>query len=402
MEFSFDLDIIYSPLAQALVGVGLVAALYLIVIYRGAIASVVKHYRVAMRRRADGDAGSAVPSLSVIVYCKDSARALDRMLPEVLAQNLDAPFEVIVANDGRNGDAEDVVKLLSTHHRNLRMTYVPDDAHALSRKKLAVTLGIKAARYDYVVLTDANVHIESHEWLSGIARHFAQGKQVVIATSYPMGERRMHGISRYNMLADKVTYLSSAISGKPYRATECNMAFHRQLFFGNNGFTASVELHHGIDDIFLSGIVADRNYAVELSKPTQIGRSVDAFGGKYNVERVRYEFTGRHLSHCMRRRMGFGSVAMWAWLGATVASGILLMPNVLPLAALALTGVAWIVTAAVAWRHASRALQVPVNGWLTPFYMFWHPLSTLFMRITGLRLRSTNYTWAKPLSDKHL
>ena len=402
MDFYFDIDIIYSPLAQALVGLGLAAALFLIVVYRGNIARVAKHYRLSMRSRGDSDEGLALPSLSVIVYCKDSARALERMLPEVLAQKFDAPFEVIVANDGRNGDAEDVVKLLSCHHRNLRMTYVPDDAHALSRKKLAVTLGIKAARYDYVVLTDANVRIESHDWLCGIARHFARGKEVVIATSYPVGERRLHGMGRYNMLADKATYLSSAISGKPYRATECNMAFRRKLFFGNNGFTSSVELHHGIDDIFLSGIVSADNYAVELSKPTQIGCSTDAFGGKYNVERVRYEFTGRHLSHCMRRMMGAGSVAMWTWLATTVAAGILLAPNLLPLAALLIAGVAWITTTAVAWAHVSQALQVPVNAWLTPFYMLWRPVTTLFTRITGYRLRATNYTWAKPLSDKHL
>lgn len=396
MELEFDLDIIYSHVAQALVGVGLLAALYLVFVYRRRIAAVVRHQRTTSRLAAE-ESRRQIPALSVIVYCKDSARALERMLPDVLAQNLDVPFEVIVATDGRSEHAEDVVKLLSVEHRNLRMTYVPDEAHALSRKKLAVTLGIKAARYDYVVLTDANAQIMSYDWLKLIGRHFAEGKDVVIGASFPAGERRLSGMDNFNMLADKVTYLSSAVMGRAYRGEECNLAFRRQLFFDNNGFTDSVGLHHGIDDIFLSRIVKRGNYAVELSGQTQAGMNVDAMAGDYGLERVRHEFTGRGLSRWSRRLMGAGSLLMWLWLGVTVAAGVVFMPQVLPLGALLVAGVLWITLASVAWCKAAKALHVPVRGWKVPLYMFVRPLTTLGMRLKGRLHRSANYTWAKPV-----
>ncbi len=396
MEFEFNPDVIYSHVAQALAGAGLLAALYLIFVYRRTIVSVVRHRRMSSRLAAQGSQRQ-IPALSVIVYCKDSARALERMLPDVLAQNLDVPFEVIVATDGRSEHAEDVVTLLSAQHKNLRMTYVPDEAHALSRKKLAVTLGIKAARYDYVVLTDANAQIASYDWLKLIGRHFADGKDVVIGSAFPAGDRRLRGMGNFNMLADKVTYLSSALAGKAYRGSECNMAFRRQLFFDNNGFTDSVGLHHGIDDIFLSHIVRPGNYAVELSGQTQAGINVDSVTGDYRTDRVRHEFTGRRLSHCYRRLMGVGSLLMWVWLGVTVAAGVVFMPEVLPLAALLFVGVLWIVLTTVAWCKAAKALHVPVKGWLVPVYMFMRPLSTLYMRLKGCMHRSANYTWAKPV-----
>lgn len=396
MEFDFSTDIIYSPVAQALTGAGLLAAIYLIFVYRMMIVKVLRHCRRSSRLADDGPK-KQIPALSVIVYCKDSARALERMLPEVLAQNLDVPFEVIVATDGRSERAEDVVKLLSVEHRNLRMTYVPDEAHALSRKKLAVILGIKAARYDYVVLTDANAQIPSYDWLKLIGRHFAEGKDVVIGSCYPEGDRTARGMGSFNMLADKVTYLSSAISGRPYRGTECNMAFRRQLFFDHGGFTDSVGLHHGIDDIFLSRIARKGNYAVELAGQAQVGLDIANMGGDYRSERVRHEFTGRKLSHCSRRLMGIGSLMMWLWLGATIAAGVLLSPRMLPVTALLAAGIAWIALATASWLRAAKSLHVPARGWLIPVYMFMRPLSTLRMRIKGRMHRSANYTWAKPV-----
>lgn len=395
MEFDFSIDVIYSPVAQALTGIGLLAAFYLVFVYRMRIVTVLRHCRRSSRLAGDGPQRQ-IPAMSVIVYCKDSARALERMLPEVLAQNLDVPFEVIVATDGRSERAEDVVKLLSVEHRNLRMTYVPDEAHALSRKKLAVILGIKAARYDYVVLTDANARIMSYEWLKLVGRHFAEGKDVVIGSAFPDGGHCRRGLGNFNMLADKVTYLSGAVSGHAYRGTECNLAFRRQLFFDNNGFTDSVGLHHGIDDIFLSSITRDGNYAVELAGQAQMGMDSDNLGD-YRSDRVRHEFTGRKLSHCSRRVMGVGSMMMWLWLAATVASGIMLMPNVLPLLTMLALGLAWIVTSSVSWSRAGKALHVPVRGWMMPLYMFMRPLTTLLIRLKSRMHRSANYTWAKPM-----
>lgn len=203
-------------------------------------------------------------------------------------------------------------------------------------------------------------------------------------------------MTRFNMLADKATYLSGAIAGNAYRGSECNLAFRRQLFFDNNGFTESVGLHHGIDDIFLNRIVRDGNYGVELSGQAQTGYTVPA-RGSYRNERVRHEFTGRKLSKGSRRLMGLGSLCMWLWLAATVAAGVMLWPAVLPLCVLVAAGIVWIGVTAAAWCAAAKVLHVPVSGWMMPVYLFVRPLTTLWMRLAGHRHRSANYTWAKPV-----
>lgn len=396
MEFIFDINIIYSHVAQALLAVGLLSALYLIFIYRQKIVSVTRQHRLAQQQTTLPGNGT-LPPISIIIYCKDSARALEKILPTILKQNYDAPFEVIVATDGRNEQANDVIKLFSINHHNLRMTYVPDEAHALSRRKLATTLGIKAARYEYIILTDAHAHIMSNEWLSLIGKHFAQGKDVVIGSSFPVGEKELKSMSLFNMLADKTTYLSSALARRPYRCSVFNIAFRRQLFFNNSGFTDSVGLHHGIDDIFLSHITNDSNYAVELADGAQTGVNASVYAGDYPTDRVRHEFTGRKLSHFNRRLMGFGSALMWAWLAATIAAGILFMPNPIPLSALLLIGIIWITFVSIAWHKAANALHIPIKSWGIPAFIFIRPITTFFMRLKGRKHRSANFTWAKPV-----
>mgnify|MGYP007083028735 CR=1 FL=1 len=47
-------------------------------------------------------------------------------------------------------------------------TYVPSDARYLSRRKLAFTLGVKAAKYDILLFTEANCQPLNDQWLSAM------------------------------------------------------------------------------------------------------------------------------------------------------------------------------------------------------------------------------------------
>ena len=114
-------------------------------------------------------AAAAGPA-SIVVYAQDQAEALSRLLPQLLEQRYEPGFEVIVVNEGGSEATTDVVSMLSAQHRNLYLTFTPDGARSLSRKKLALMLGIKAAQNRVVVHTMATATIESPLWLASIMR----------------------------------------------------------------------------------------------------------------------------------------------------------------------------------------------------------------------------------------
>ncbi len=153
----FSLDNL-MPVVWACCGASLVAAVWLLAVYRPLIALKGK----GERQGADGDVADAdLPPLSVIVHAFDNPESLAVLLGSVFSQDYPAPVEVIVVNDGSSEDVTDVVNRLAVEHRNLYQTFVPDEAHNLSRKKLGVSLGIKAARNECVVLTCAESRIAS-------------------------------------------------------------------------------------------------------------------------------------------------------------------------------------------------------------------------------------------------
>lgn len=377
--------------------VNLIAALFLATLYRSRIMRVTRHQR--QNRPDDGQPPLAYPSISIIVYTKDNPEGLATLLPELFSQDYPAGFEVIVTTDGRSETASDIVTRLSTEHRNLRLTYVPDEAHALSRKKLALTLGIKSAHNNYVLLTTADAILPSEHWLTLIGRHFAEGKDVVIGHSRPLDTKRGGNgkpLTAFDSLYDKTTYLSSAIARRPYRGSAGNIAFRRQLFFDNNGFAESVGYHHGEDDIFVSKIATGANCVTELDPQSQIAIKCHDLKSRHHDFRQQHRFTGRYVSKRSRRFFNAGPAAAWTWAASAAYLGAVFYPNLLPVAIAIVTGTVWMAVTAVAWKSAAVALGIKIKGWTAPFLMMIHPIYNLQYRFRAKSFSDRNYTWSKP------
>lgn len=203
IELTTTIITLYSALA--------VCFLYLIFGFRHYVASVAQ--KVAEDNETPlPDSPDAYPSVSVIVYSEDDAQNLEILLPQILEQDYPAMMEVIVVNDGAVGSTKDVIAQLEQRYSNLYMTFTPLESRSLSRKKLAVTLGIKAARYETVMLTTGNCRIESPIWLKSMMRHFINGKEIVLGYATPvMLEDSVSTIKRrhsFDTVWSAVEYLS--------------------------------------------------------------------------------------------------------------------------------------------------------------------------------------------------
>jgi cellulose synthase/poly-beta-1,6-N-acetylglucosamine synthase-like glycosyltransferase len=144
-------------------------------------------YRYA-RKNANKRSVDDLPPVSVIIYAKNESENLRMNLPYLLTQDYPA-YQVVVVNDGSTDESEEVLKLLETEHKQLYHTYIPEEAKYLSRRKLALTVGIKAAKYDVLLFTEANCRPLSPNWIKSMASNFVDGKSITLGFCSYMVEK---------------------------------------------------------------------------------------------------------------------------------------------------------------------------------------------------------------------
>ena len=120
--------------------------------------------------------------ITVLITAHNNAPELERHLPQFLSQVYEPGYEIIVVAEKGDGETEDVLKR-HIADKHLYYTFIPDSSRYMSRKKLAITLGVKAARYEWIVLTDACCTPYSDNWLKTIASHCSEEHNLLIGYS---------------------------------------------------------------------------------------------------------------------------------------------------------------------------------------------------------------------------
>ena len=214
---------------------------------------------------ADETVHGGQPPVSIIISIKKPYHELFQFLPGILEQEY-PEFEVIVVTDGILDEDEEALERLKLEHPHLYSTHVPDDTRNVSRKKLALTLGIKASKYDKLLFIESDSCVRTTSWLSLMARHFSDKKSIVLGFSaLECTESVSHKYMTYDYFVSNLQMIALALFNHPYAGNGRNMAYEKVHFLEQKGFVKHRLLQHGEDDLFVNDIATNENTAVELS-----------------------------------------------------------------------------------------------------------------------------------------
>ena len=186
-----------------------------------------------------------------------------------------------------------------------------------------MTLGIKASKYEWLVFTNANCMPQSNQWLRLMARNFTSRTQVVLGYSgYERGKGWLHKRAAFDNLFTSMRYLGFALAGSPYMGIGRNLAYRKELFYQQKGFSAHLNLQRGDDDLFINHVATPENTRVETDANAIVRMQPLLRTKDWKEEKIGYASTAR-LYHGMQRWLaGFETLTRLvfhaSWIAAMV------------------------------------------------------------------------------------
>ncbi len=200
------------------------------------------------------------PRISILITAHDNALELDNHLPTLLSQDYPGIFEVIVVAEKGDGSTEDVLKRY-LNNRKLYYTFIPDSSRYMSRKKLMITLGVKAARYEWILLTEASSTPLSDTWLKTFAKNMTDDTNLVLG--YSNYAKEAPAYYRFEQLRNACYCLNKAKGGIAYRTNSNNVAFKKEEFINKGGYRGNLQFLRGEYDFLVNKYAKREQTAVE-------------------------------------------------------------------------------------------------------------------------------------------
>lgn len=328
--------------------------------------------RVAFFRKRTREKHQQHP-VSVIICARDEDENLARNLPGVLVQQYPSSKEVIVVNDNSVDDSKFILQELKRTFKNLHVVELTQEAKLISGKKYPLSIGIREAKYEVLLLTDADCVPASEHWIQKMQDAYDEETEIVLGYgAYHKRKGLLNKLIRFETFHTALQYLSYALAGIPYMGVGRNLSYRKDLFLRNKGFSSINHIPSGDDDLFINKLANRQNTAVVLD-PEAITRSIPktTWGG-WLKQKSRHYTTAKYYKPLHKFLLGLYFVSQFAFYPLLAAA--LVFWNwqwVLPVA-----GVKLLLQGVVLYRSMAKLDEKDLWPWfiLLDLWMFFYYL----------------------------
>ena len=205
---------------------------------------------------------SDLEPISIVICARDAYERLVELVPALLSQDYPS-FELVIVNDCSDDETEEYLKDLERKDSRIRPVHLRQHLNFFNGKKFPLSMGIKSAQNDLIVLTDCDCMPVNNQWLRSMANCYGRNTEVVIGYS-PFVRKKglLNQLMRFDAVQNALLYLSAALQGRPYMGIGKNLSYRKELFYRNKGFISHYNTPVGDDDLFVSQAASKRNTEV--------------------------------------------------------------------------------------------------------------------------------------------
>jgi glycosyltransferase involved in cell wall biosynthesis len=322
--------------------------------------------------------------VSVIVCARNEHQNLQKLIPALLQQD-HLKFQVIVVDDQSTDNTQTLGDALAKAEPKLIYRRIEKTPRNVNSKKHALTMGIKAASFDCMLLTDADCWPISDRWISEMAVGFdSPDRQFVIGYSqYAKSPGPLNGFIRYETMATAINYVGLGLMGRPYMAVGRNFGYRKSLFLKYRGFTGFQSIVGGDDDLLVNRYARHSNTRFVLSTHATVYSVAKKDISSFARQKIRHLAVGKHYRLPDRLILGAltaSKLALWISLGSAILSGkaTFLMGGCFFLAMVSLLTAVWSLKRKTGDK--SGMVIVPLLEFLYIFYYLSIGLIALFTK----------------------
>lgn len=259
--------------------------------------------------------------VSVVICARDEDENLARNLPGVLVQSYESSFEVVVVNDNSVDDSKYILQELKKTFKSLNVVELIQEAKLIAGKKYPLSVGIREAKYEILLLTDADCVPASEHWIEKVQDCYDENTEIVLGYgAYHKTKGLLNKLIRFETFHTALQYLSYALAGVPYMGVGRNLSYKKDLFLRNKGFSSINHVPSGDDDLFINQVATKLNTKV-LVDPDAVTRSIPktTWGG-WLRQKARHYTTARYYKPRHKFLLGLYFVTQFAFYPLLTAS----------------------------------------------------------------------------------
>jgi glycosyltransferase involved in cell wall biosynthesis len=262
-------------------------------------------------------------AVTVIICARDEAANLAINLPGVLVQQYSSTHEVIVVNDNSFDDTKYLLEELRKTYRQLHVIELTQEAKMIQGKKFPLSIGIKTAKYEIVLLTDADCVPATENWIASMQAAYDDDTEIVLGYgAYHKQPGLLNKLIRWETFTSALQYLSYAKAGLAYMGVGRNLSYKKTVFYRHKGFSAHNNIAGGDDDLFINSAATVSNVKINIDKDSfTLSKPASSFA-EWKKQKYRHYSTSKYYRPIHKFLLGLYAACSFLFYPVLIVSAI--------------------------------------------------------------------------------
>ena len=229
-----------------------------------------------------------------------------------------------MVNDNSFDESKYILEEYQRSFKQLQLVELKQEARFIQGKKFPLSIGIKTAKNEIVLLTDADCVPASEFWIQKMQEGYNNGVEIVLGYGALHKKKGLFNkLVRWETFHTALQYLSYAMAGLPYMGVGRNLSYKKSVFFRHKGFSSHNHVPGGDDDLFINKAATKKNTNVVIDADSFTLSQPATSWRHWKQQKMRHYTTSKYYKSAHKFLLGLYALSQFLFYPLFIVSLIL-------------------------------------------------------------------------------